>query len=220
MLRTALFTLLDLAETVDGTEGVSLVPAFVGLGAPHWNAEARGLVAGLSFGSKPAHLARAAAESMALQVHDVFDIVQHAAGAKIGRLFVDGGPSSNRFLMSLVSGYLDHPVIMCETTEASALGAAYLAGLSTGVWDDLTTVSGLAGERTPLSSQMDPGARQEALANWKSGLIKWRHEMRAFKAISWLSLAVFMFAATLAGGKSGCRTVSSPARSAMVLRTR
>ena len=164
--------LLDLAATVDGTEGVSLVPAFVGLGAPHWNAEARGLVSGLSFGSKPAHLARAAAESLALQVHDVFDIVQHAAGAEIGRLFVDGGPSSNRFLMGLVSGYLDHPVIMCETTEASALGAAYLAGLSTGVWDNLEVVSGLAGERTPLSLEMNPSVRQEALKNWQGAIAR------------------------------------------------
>lgn len=164
--------LLDLAASVDGTEGVSLVPAFVGLGAPHWNAEARGLVSGLSFGSKPAHLARAAAESLALQVHDVFDIVQHAASIKIGRLFVDGGPSSNLFLMGLVSGYLDHPVIMCETTEASALGAAYLAGLSTGVWDSLEAVSGLASERTPLSLEMTPGARQEALQNWRGAIAR------------------------------------------------
>ena len=164
--------LLDLAATVDGTEGVSLVPAFVGLGAPHWNAEARGLVSGLSFGSKPAHLARAAAESLALQVHDVFDIVQHAAGAEIGRLFVDGGPSSNRFLMGLVSGYLDHPVIMCETTEASALGAAYLAGLSTGVWDGLEAVSGLASEHTPLSLKMSPSLRQEALKNWRTAIAR------------------------------------------------
>ncbi|MGI9485346.1 MAG: FGGY family carbohydrate kinase [Geminicoccaceae bacterium] len=164
--------LLGLAETVDGSEGVSLVPAFVGLGAPHWNAEARGLVAGLSFGSKPAHLARAAAESMALQVHDVFDIVQRAAGTEVGRLFVDGGPSSNRFLMGLVSGYLDHPVIMCETTEASALGAAYLAGLSTGVWDGLETVSGLASEHTPLLLEMAPSVREETLTNWRSGIAR------------------------------------------------
>jgi len=164
--------LLDLAETVDGTDGVSLVPAFVGLGAPHWNAEARGLVAGLSFGSKPAHLARAAAESMALQVHDVFDIVQGAAGAETGRLFVDGGPSSNRFLMGLVAGYLNHPVIMCETTEASALGAAYLAGLSIDVWDSLETVSSLAGARTPLSQEMNPGMREEALQNWQSAIAR------------------------------------------------
>ena len=164
--------LLDLAATVDGTEGVSLVPAFVGLGAPHWNAEARGLVSGLSFGSKPAHIARAAAESLALQVHDVFDIVQHAAGAEIGRLFVDGGPSSNRFLMGLVSGYLDHPVIMCETTEASALGAAYLAGLSTGVWEGLEAVSGLASEHTPLSLEMAPSLRQEALKNWRAAIAR------------------------------------------------
>lgn len=164
--------LIDLAQTVDGAEGVSLVPAFVGLGAPHWNADARALVSGLSFNSKPAHVARAAAESMALQVHDVFEIVRNDGGAEIGRLFVDGGPSSNAFLMGLVSGYLRRPVIMCESTEASALGAAYLAGLSTGVWDDLETIAGLSGKHTPLSSEMDPDRRERALADWKGAIVR------------------------------------------------
>jgi glycerol kinase len=109
---------------------------------------------------------------MALQVHDVFDIVQQAADAEIGRLFVDGGPSSNQFLMGMVSSYLDHPVIMCETTEASALGAAYLAGLSTGVWDNLAVISDLAGERTTLSSEMDPAVRQEALQDWRNAIAR------------------------------------------------
>lgn len=164
--------LLDLAATVEGSEGVSLVPAFVGLGAPHWNTEARGLIAGLSFASTPAHLARAAAESLALQVHDVFEIIQTVQGARIGRLFVDGGPSSNRFLMGLVAGYLNQPVIMCATTEASALGAAYLAGLATGVWDSLATLAGLAGERTSLEVAIAPEARRKALADWRSAIAR------------------------------------------------
>lgn len=164
--------LLDLAETVDGTEGVALIPAFVGLGAPHWDADARGLVSGLSFGTKPAHLARAAAESIALQVHDVYAILEKASGGRVGRLFVDGGPSSNRFLMGLVSGYLDHPVIMSESTEASALGAAYLAGLSTNLWDSLDTVAGLAGKRAPFSVTMDPKSRQDVLDSWRHAIAR------------------------------------------------
>lgn len=86
--------LLRLAQTVDDSGGVSLVPAHVGLGAPHWAAEARGLICGLSFGATPAHIARASVESMALQVQDVFAIMQRTAKG-IGRLFVDGGPSRN-----------------------------------------------------------------------------------------------------------------------------
>lgn len=164
--------LLDLAATVESTGGVSMVPAFVGLGAPHWDAEARGLICGLSFASKPAHVARAAAESMALQVRDVFEIIQGGAGAKIGRLFVDGGPSSNAFLMGLVSGYLDHPVITCESTEASALGAAYLAGLSTGVWEGIETVSRLSGKRTPLSAALDDNTRGRSIADWRHAIAR------------------------------------------------
>jgi glycerol kinase len=164
--------LLDLAATVESTDGVSLVPAFVGLGSPHWNADARGLICGLSFGSKPAHLARAAAESMALQVRDVFEIIQSGAGSEIGRLFVDGGPSGNTFLMGLVSAYLDQPVITCESTEASALGAAYIAGLSTGVWEGVETISRLSGKRTPLSVTMEDAARGRSVADWRKAIAR------------------------------------------------
>ena len=163
--------LLDLAQTVDDAGGVALVPAFVGLGAPHWAAEARGLVAGLSFGTRPAHVARAAAESIAFQVNDVFEAIA-ASGASVGRLFVDGGPSSNPFLMGLVSGMLDRPVITCESTEASALGAASLAGLAVGVWPDLETVAALEAGRTPLHAPLPADVRARAIAAWRAALAR------------------------------------------------
>lgn len=163
--------LLGLAQSVDDTLGVSLVPAHVGLGSPHWVAEARGTICGLSFASGPAHVARAAALSIALQAHDVHAIMT-ATAQGIGRLFVDGGPSRNSFLMGLVSGYLDHSVIMCESTEASALGAAYLAGLSTGVWASQEQVSSLLAGRTPLSVKLDDGDRRRVLSDWRAAIAR------------------------------------------------
>jgi glycerol kinase len=133
--------LLELARTVDGTDGVTLVPAHVGLGSPHWIADARGLLTGLSSVRAAAQVARAAAESMALQVADVFAIMAAAAGG-IGRLSVDGGPSRNRFLMQMVADYLDHAVTPSRNSEGSALGAGYLAGLAVGVLGGLHRVVG------------------------------------------------------------------------------
>ncbi|MDU8943625.1 FGGY family carbohydrate kinase [Ovoidimarina sediminis] len=163
--------LIDLAQTVDTTEGVSLVPAHVGLGSPHWNSEARGLVAGLSFASGPAHVARAAAESMALQVNDVFAIMAEAAGT-IGRLSVDGGASRNPFLMQMVADFLDHPVTPCRNSEASALGAAHLAGLATGVWDGLDALARLVSHDAPLEPRMPAEARRRKLAEWRSAVAR------------------------------------------------
>lgn len=163
--------LLDLAQTVDETLGVSVVPAHVGLGSPHWDSEARGLICGLSFASGPAHVARAAAESIAFQVHDVYAIMKTAAWG-IGRLFVDGGPSRNPFLMGLVSGYLNHTLTTSESAEASALGAAYLAGLSTGLWGSLDEISGLLGKCTPLSVTFGEADRQRSLANWRAAIAR------------------------------------------------
>ena len=164
--------LLELAQTVDTAEGVMLVPAHVGLGSPHWHAAARGLLCGLSFSSGPAEVARASAESMALQVHDVFEIIEANAGYGIGRLFVDGGPSRNPFLMSMVAGYLDHPVITCPSTEASARGAAYLAGLATGVWPDLATVATLEEHGDTLSPAMNSDTRRHTLDAWRSAIAR------------------------------------------------
>lgn len=163
--------LLDLAQTVDGTEGVSLVPAHVGLGSPHWASDARGLVTGLSFGSGRAHVARAAAESMAMQVEDVFAIMAAAAGG-IGRLSVDGGPSRNRFLMQMVADYLDHPVVPCRNSEASALGAGHLAGLAVGFWDGLDDLSALVQHDDAIAPAMPADRRQRDLERWKDAVAR------------------------------------------------
>lgn len=163
--------LLDRAQSVPSAAGVSLVPAHVGLGAPHWDSEARGLVCGLSFGSGPAHVARAAADSIALQVHDVFEIMSNASQG-IGRLFVDGGPSENRFLMQLVADYLDHPVTPCENSEASAIGAAHLAGLAIDFWEDVAAVAQLATHGTEIPPSMSAADRDADLALWRKAIAR------------------------------------------------
>lgn len=163
--------LLDLAQTVSSAEGVYLVPAHVRLGAPHWAAEARGLISGLSFGTEPAHIARAAAESIAFQVHDVFEIMASAAGG-IGRVSVDGGPSRNRFLMQLVANGLDHPVTPCRNAEASALGAAHLAGLATGLWPDLETLAQLGQREKAITPDFQTTFRNSQIDGWRKAIAR------------------------------------------------
>ncbi|SOC00093.1 FGGY family carbohydrate kinase [Rhodobacter maris] len=164
--------LVALAETVETSLGVALVPAHVGLGAPHWNATARGVISGLSFGSGRAHLARAALDSLALQVADVVEIVRAGSGHPIGRLFVDGGPSRNRRLMQRVADILDQPVITSESVDASARGAAYLAGLAVGFWSDAETVAGLEPHDPPLVPALPDTARAALRADWKDALAR------------------------------------------------
>ncbi len=164
-------SLLDLAQTVPDTNGVALVPAHVGLGSPHWNSEARGLITGLSFGSAPAHIARAAAESIALQVHDIFAIMAEAAKG-IGRLSVDGGPSQNTFLMQMVADYLDYGITPCRNAEVSALGAAHLAGLATGFWQDLEEVGRLAHHGPEILPALATSARQNGLHVWRKAVAR------------------------------------------------
>ncbi|WP_174803451.1 FGGY family carbohydrate kinase [Martelella limonii] len=163
--------LLALAQTVDDAGGVSLVPAHVGLGSPHWDADARGLACGLSFSTKPAHIARAAAESLALQVRDVYAIMAEAAGAA-GRISVDGGPSRNRFLMQLVADYLDRPVTPCRNAEASAIGAAHLAGLATGFWPDLEALSALAQREPEITPSMPAEGRNRSIGEWTKAIAR------------------------------------------------
>lgn len=163
--------LLDLAQSVDSSEGVNLVPAHVGLGAPHWAAEARGLICGLSFGTRPAHIARAAAESIAFQVLDVFEIMEHAAGG-VGRISVDGGPSRNHFLMQLVATCLNHPVTPCRNAEASATGAAYLAGLATGVWADLNAIARLCHHEATIMPEPVSNSRDAQRAAWRKAIAR------------------------------------------------
>ncbi|QDC09343.1 glycerol kinase [Oceanicola sp. D3] len=163
--------LLDLAQTVDTSGEVSLIPAHVGLGSPYWDSEARGLICGLSFGAGPAHIARAAVESMAFQVQDIYAIMSHAAGG-IGRLSVDGGPSGNPFLMQLVADYINHAVTPNKNSEASAIGAAYLAGLATGVWPDLDTLAGLVKRGTKIAPQMAEEPRHGDLERWRKAVAR------------------------------------------------
>ena len=124
----------SLARTVDGTDGVYLVPAFVGLGAPHWDQYARGAIVGLTRGSTRAHIARAALEGIALQTVDVLKAMEADAGIRLKELRVDGGASANDLLMQLQADLLNVPVVRPKVAETTALGAAYLAGLATGFW--------------------------------------------------------------------------------------
>ena len=123
-----------LAASVPDTGGVVFVPAFVGLGAPHWDPHAAGLLIGLRRDTKPGHIARAALESIALQVADVLEAVQSETGTPLGALRVDGGAAVNNLLMQFQADVLGVPVVRPEVTETTALGAAYLAGLATGFW--------------------------------------------------------------------------------------
>ncbi len=161
--------LTDLAATAE-PGGPGFVPAFVGLGAPHWDTDARALFCGITFNTTRAQMARAVTDSMALQVHDVFAAMTAQSPAPLGRLFADGGPSRNRFLMQTVADVLGHPLIQCDTPEASALGAAYLAGLELKVWPDLAAIAALPrpGETlAPLPSDAD-----ERIAVWREAIYR------------------------------------------------
>lgn len=135
--------LVDLAATAEAG-GPGFVPAFVGLGAPYWSLDARALFSQINFSTTRAQMARSVTDSIAFQVHDVIAAMRGQSAGELGALYVDGGPSQNRFLMQCVSNVIQHAVIQCEAPEASALGAAYLAGLSLGLWKDLDVIKALS----------------------------------------------------------------------------
>src|SRR5439155_20415977 len=114
--------------------GVYIVPAFAGLGAPHWDQYARGTITGITRGTTSAHFARAALESIAFQVADVLELMQKDSGIQIAELRVDGGAAANDLLMQFQADILGAAVVRPKVTETTALGAAYLAGLATGYW--------------------------------------------------------------------------------------
>ena len=123
-----------LANCVRDNGGVFFVPAFVGLGAPHWDSYARGSIFGLTRGATAGHIARAALESIAYQVADLLDAMRLDSGAAVPELRVDGGAAANDGLMQFQSDILGTPVVRPAVTETTALGAAYLAGLAVGFW--------------------------------------------------------------------------------------
>jgi glycerol kinase len=168
--------LTDLAATAEPA-GPGFVPAFVGLGAPHWAAEARALFSGITFTTSRAQMARAVTDSMAFQVHDVIAAMAAQSSAPLGRLYADGGPSRNGFLMHCVADILDHDLIQCDAPEASALGAAYLAGLTLGVWPDLPAIAALPRPATLITPRgTDTSARLQV---WRDALARATLEPRA-----------------------------------------
>jgi glycerol kinase len=159
--------LTDLAATAE-PDGPGFVPAFVGLGAPHWQADARALFCGITFNTTRAQMARAVTDSMAFQAHDVFAVMTAQSPAPLGRLYADGGPSRNRFLMQCVADTLNHPVIQCDAPEASALGAAYLAGLTLGIWPGLEAIAALPRAGQEIAPKAGDAARR--LAVWQEAI--------------------------------------------------
>lgn len=129
-----------LAAKVKDTQGVYIVPAFAGLGAPHWDQHARGTITGLTRGTNKSHIARAALESIAYQTMDVLKAMEGDAGVAIAELRVDGGATANNLLMQFQADILDCKVIRPKITEVTAIGAAYLAGLATGFWESVDQI--------------------------------------------------------------------------------
>ena len=119
---------------IKDTNGVYLVPAFVGLGAPYWNADARGIITGLTRGANARHIVRAALESMAYQTKEVFDLMGKESGLQIKSLAVDGGACRNNFLMQFQADMLNIPIVRPLMVDSTVAGAAYLAGVSIGLW--------------------------------------------------------------------------------------
>ncbi len=155
-----------LAATVPDSGGVYMVPAFAGLGAPHWDAYARGTIVGLTRGSNRAHIARAALESIAFQVADVLRAMEADSGLKLKQLRVDGGASLNDLLMQFQSDLLGVNVVRPEVSETTALGAAYLAGLGVGFWKDQKQIAGQWQEDRRYRSKMKPSHRKAITADW------------------------------------------------------
>jgi len=155
-----------LAASVPDTGGVVFVPAFVGLGAPHWDAHAAGMLIGLRRDTKPAHIARAALEAIAFQVADVLEAVHGETATPLAALRVDGGASVNNLLMQFQADVLGVPVVRPQVTETTALGAAYLAGLATGFWPSPDSLrAGRQGDRR-FEPRMAEGDRAERRALW------------------------------------------------------
>src|SRR4029077_11870354 len=130
-----------LAGSVADSGGVVVVPAFTGLGAPPWDPYARGAIVGLTRGTMAAHIARAALESIAFQVADLLVAMGSDVGSSVAELRVDGGASVNNLLLQLQANILQVPIVRPKVTETTALGAAYLAGLATGVWPNRDAIA-------------------------------------------------------------------------------
>ena len=155
-----------LTGSVPDSGGVFIVPAFVGLGAPHWNSNARGSIFGITRGTTAAHLARAAVDSMAFQTRDLLDAMQNDSGIQLAELKVDGGASVNDGLMQFQADLLDVRVVRPKISQTTALGAAYLAGLAVGYWRDMADVAGNWVLDRQFESTISAEQRRELCNRW------------------------------------------------------
>jgi glycerol kinase len=160
----------NLAASVPDAGGVYLVPAFAGLGAPHWDAGARGVMCGLTRGSTPAHVARATLDSIAYQIRDVFEAMRQDAAIPARALLADGGASNNDGLMQFQADILGCPVVRSSSADLSAVGAAWLAGLATGTWGSLEELERLPRETDRFEPRMAQSRRGELLCGWQDAL--------------------------------------------------
>ncbi len=159
-----------LAAQVADNGGAYFVPALAGLGAPYWNEAARGLVTGLTRGTTRAHLARATLESIAYQIRDVFDVMQAEAGAPLQVLLADGGATRNRALMQFQADILGVPLLSSAAGDVSALGAAYLAGLTVGLWDSEAEIAALERPQVRYEPAMAQARRDALYAGWQAAV--------------------------------------------------
>ena len=160
----------ELAMSVADSNGVYIVPAFVGLGAPHWDPNARGAIFGLTRGANRAHLVRATLEAIAFQTCDVIEAVEADSGVTLSELRVDGGAAANDLLLQIQADLLGRDVVRPAVLETTALGAAYLAGLASGFWKDTTDVSKNWRIDRRFSPQMAADRRDEMYAGWKRAI--------------------------------------------------
>jgi glycerol kinase len=156
-----------LASSLPSNDGVYFVPAFVGLGAPYWDMYARGIILGITRGTTQAHIARAALESIAYQTRDVLECMEEDSGMGVKELRADGGAAANQFLMQFQSDILGVPVVIQETTETTALGAAYLAGLAVGFWNDQEQIAANYKVRRKFIPRMSSKQRESLYRKWK-----------------------------------------------------
>jgi glycerol kinase len=178
MIRTSA-EVEELAASVTNSNGVVLVPAFAGLGAPHWDQYARGSLLGLTRGTTRAHIARAALEGIALQVTDVLEAMQADSGVPLAQLRVDGGASANGLLMQIQADVLGIDVVRPKNAEATVMGAAYLAGIAVGYWPDKETIARQWQVDRVFKPKMDADTRGKVRETWRKALGRskgWTHD--------------------------------------------
>jgi glycerol kinase len=163
-----------LAVSVADNDGVYLVPAFVGLGAPHWDSGARGLLTGITAATSQAHIVRAALESIAYQVRELVAAMEADSGERLSELRVDGGAAVNNFLMQFQADILGRPIVRPVDIETTALGAAYLAGLACGFWKSVAEIESFWRADRRFEPQMDSAVRERLFGEWKSAVSRCR----------------------------------------------